>query len=42
MRPYNFRDVIEFQTLLTEGKQAYISGRFKEAEVKLGEAAELS
>ncbi|VDK67341.1 unnamed protein product [Litomosoides sigmodontis] len=35
-------DIVEFQTLLTEGKQAYISGRFKEAEVKLSEAAELS
>ncbi|KAK6104103.1 hypothetical protein QQG55_15005 [Brugia pahangi] len=36
------RDVVTFQTLLAEGKQAYISGKFKEAEIKLGEAAELS
>ncbi|EJW83342.1 hypothetical protein WUBG_05746 [Wuchereria bancrofti] len=35
-------DVVRFQTLLAEGKQAYISGKFKEAEIKLGEAAELS
>ncbi|KAM3719287.1 Protein HGV2 [Dirofilaria immitis] len=35
-------DVVKFQALLTEGKQAYISGRFKEAEIKLSEAAELS
>ncbi|VIO94176.1 Uncharacterized protein BM_BM2122 [Brugia malayi] len=35
-------DVVTFQTLLAEGKQAYISGKFKEAEIKLGEAAELS
>ncbi|KAL3994688.1 hypothetical protein ACH3XW_22735 [Acanthocheilonema viteae] len=35
-------DIVKFQTLLTEGKQAYISGRFKEAETKLSEAAELS
>uniref|UniRef100_A0A915PGY9 Tetratricopeptide SHNi-TPR domain-containing protein n=1 Tax=Setaria digitata TaxID=48799 RepID=A0A915PGY9_9BILA len=35
-------DVIKFRTLLAEGKQAYVSGRFKEAEIKLSEAAELS
>ncbi|EFO23971.2 hypothetical protein LOAG_04513 [Loa loa] len=34
--------VLKFQMLLAEGKQAYISGRFKEAETKLSEAAELS
>ncbi|VDK64520.1 unnamed protein product [Onchocerca ochengi] len=35
-------DVEKFQALLAEGKQAYISERFKEAEIKLSEAAELS
>uniref|UniRef100_A0A0R3S169 SHNi-TPR domain-containing protein n=1 Tax=Elaeophora elaphi TaxID=1147741 RepID=A0A0R3S169_9BILA len=42
MLPSSFRDTMKLQTLLAEGKQAYVSGRFREAEIKLSEAAELS
>ncbi|CAG9531286.1 unnamed protein product [Cercopithifilaria johnstoni] len=35
-------DIVKFKALLAEGKQAYVSGKFKEAEIKLSEAAELS
>ncbi|VDN02547.1 unnamed protein product [Thelazia callipaeda] len=36
------KEIAQLENLLIEGKQAYISEKFKEAEMKLSEAAELS